>query len=135
MVYAGAEVLPDGKVRLATGRYCEWKHKTVDLSEEVDTFEEYKATLRLQCDPGRPGTFYWTPDSNTPNEVYYQVGIIMSLCVIMTNDKGISSGELLKTSLLCSTFSASPIRIWVGKFEFSTKANPQPRRCPPEFRC
>lgn len=74
MVYAGAEVLPDGKVRLATGRYCEWKHKTVDLAEEVDTFEEYKATLRLQCDPGQPGTFYWTPDSDTPNTVYYQVG-------------------------------------------------------------
>ncbi|XP_022665167.1 protein Skeletor, isoforms B/C-like isoform X2 [Varroa destructor] len=71
-VYAGIDISPEGKVTPATGRYCEWKHKTIDLAEEVDTFEEYKATLRLQCDPGQPGTFFWTPDGNTPNTVYYQ---------------------------------------------------------------
>ena len=47
MVYAGAEVLPNGKVKLATGRYCEWKHKTIDLAEELEIFEEYKAALEL----------------------------------------------------------------------------------------
>ncbi|XP_003741831.1 protein Skeletor, isoforms B/C [Galendromus occidentalis] len=72
MVYAGADVQPNGKVKLATGRYCEWKHKTIDLAEEVETFEEYKATLKLQCDPGQPGIFHWVPDDKTPNTVYYQ---------------------------------------------------------------
>lgn len=56
-----------------TGRYCEWKHKTVDMSDESTSWENFKQTLRLQCDRGQPGTFTWTPDKDTPGLVYYQV--------------------------------------------------------------
>lgn len=59
-------------VSKGTGRYCEWKHKTVDMSDESKTWESFKQTLRLQCDSGQPGTFTWTPDKDTPKLVYYQ---------------------------------------------------------------
>lgn len=55
------------------GRYCEWKHKTIDKSEESATFWDYKRTLKLDCDEGRPGSFTWMPDEDTPDIVYYQV--------------------------------------------------------------
>ncbi|XP_037504740.1 protein Skeletor, isoforms B/C-like [Rhipicephalus sanguineus] len=42
------------------------------MSDESDTWESFKQTLRLQCDRGQPGTFTWTPDKDTPNLVYYQ---------------------------------------------------------------
>ncbi|GFY57784.1 hypothetical protein TNIN_285981, partial [Trichonephila inaurata madagascariensis] len=54
------------------GRLCEWKHKTIDKSEEIETFEEYKKTLTLQCKDGHAATFYWMPDEDTPDLVYYQ---------------------------------------------------------------
>ena len=55
------------------GRYCEWTHKTVDRSAETETFEQYKETLDLKCDPGEPGVFNWTVADETPDLVYYQV--------------------------------------------------------------
>ncbi|KAL1444936.1 hypothetical protein MTO96_029413 [Rhipicephalus appendiculatus] len=36
------------------------------MSDESDTWESFKQTLRLQCDSGQPGTFTWTPDKDTP---------------------------------------------------------------------
>ncbi|XP_055950409.1 protein Skeletor, isoforms B/C-like [Argiope bruennichi] len=72
-VYAGIET--DSNQRMiptGVGRLCEWKHKTIDKSAEVETFEEYKKTLMLDCMDGSPGTFYWVPDEATPDLVYYQ---------------------------------------------------------------
>ncbi|XP_015782151.1 protein Skeletor, isoforms B/C [Tetranychus urticae] len=55
------------------GRYCEWKHRSgIDRANEVDSVEEYKETLRLDCKPGSPAIFTWTPDDKTPDVVYYQ---------------------------------------------------------------
>ena len=56
------------------GRYCEYENINVDRSIEFDTFDAYLPTLVLECDDGEPGMFTWTPDENTPDTVYYQVG-------------------------------------------------------------
>lgn len=72
-VYAGIDFrsgFPDPSP--GTGRYCEWKHKTVDVAEMVSSVEEYKRTLYLDCEEGQFGLFTWTPDDNTPDVVYYQ---------------------------------------------------------------
>lgn len=65
------------------GRYCEWKHKSVDKSEESSTFEDYKKTLKLECKDGKPGSFTWMPDEDTPDLVYYQVRYEYNLLIIV----------------------------------------------------
>lgn len=44
----------------AAGRYCEWQHLTIDKSSEIETFEEYKKTLKLECEPGEAAVLNWT---------------------------------------------------------------------------
>ena len=67
------------------GRYCEYKNIDFDRSNEFASFEEYSATLRLECDEGEAGTFTWTPDENTPDTVYYQVSkaLVMTWCAMV----------------------------------------------------
>uniref|UniRef100_A0A182WYF8 DOMON domain-containing protein n=1 Tax=Anopheles quadriannulatus TaxID=34691 RepID=A0A182WYF8_ANOQN len=74
-VYAGVEYDADGYAYpTAAGRYCEWKHKTIDRSAEIATFDEYKKTLQLSCDDpnGQPAYLNWTVVDETPDLVYYQ---------------------------------------------------------------
>lgn len=54
-IYAGVTFEEDGYPRpTAAGRYCEYQHITIDRSSDIETFEEYKKTLKLACDPGSP---------------------------------------------------------------------------------
>lgn len=72
-VYAGVSFrgnIPDPSP--GAGRYCEWKHKTVDVADSVNSVEEYRNTLYLDCEVGDYATFTWTPDEKTPDVVYYQ---------------------------------------------------------------
>ena len=55
------------------GRYCEYRNIESDRSSEFTNFKEYKATLVLECDEGEAGAFWWIPDENTPDVVYFQV--------------------------------------------------------------
>ncbi|XP_049277508.1 protein Skeletor, isoforms B/C isoform X3 [Anopheles funestus] len=74
-VYAGVEYDADGYAYpTGAGRYCEWKHKTIDRSAEIATFDEYKKTLQLSCDDpnGQPAYLNWTVVDETPDLVYYQ---------------------------------------------------------------
>ncbi|XP_055697831.1 protein Skeletor, isoforms B/C isoform X2 [Phlebotomus papatasi] len=73
-VYAGVETDPEGyKIPTGVGRYCEWKHKTVDKSADSETFEAYKETLYLDCENNKePGYLNWTVAQDTPDLVYYQ---------------------------------------------------------------
>ncbi|XP_058057162.1 protein Skeletor, isoforms B/C [Anopheles bellator] len=74
-VYAGVEYDSSGyAVPTAAGRYCEWKHKTIDKSTEIATFDEYMKTLQLVCDDpnGQPSYLNWTVVDETPDLVYYQ---------------------------------------------------------------
>lgn len=73
-VYAGVEVDDMGfPFPSAAGRYCEWEHKTVDKSADIETFEAYVETLRLNCDDGEPGYMNWTVPLDAPELLYYQV--------------------------------------------------------------
>lgn len=73
-VYAGVAYEDDDYPRpTAAGRYCEWQHQTVDRSSEIATFEEYKKTLKLECEHGEPAVLNWTVSMDTPDLVYYQV--------------------------------------------------------------
>lgn len=73
-VYAGVKFEDDGYPRpTAAGRYCEWQHLTVDKSNEIESFEDYKKTLRLECEPGEAAVMNWTVSNDTPDLVYYQV--------------------------------------------------------------
>ena len=64
------------------GRYCEYQNANSDRSSEFTSFEEYSATLRLECDRGQAGgesgVYTWTPDKNTPDTVYYQVSKVLA---------------------------------------------------------
>ncbi|XP_043267996.1 protein Skeletor, isoforms B/C [Venturia canescens] len=72
-VYAGVEFDSDNyPYPTAAGRYCEWVHKTVDMSSQSATFEEYFQTLRLDCAQGEPAKLVWTVAEDTPDLVYYQ---------------------------------------------------------------
>lgn len=73
-VYAGVMFEEDGYPRpTAAGRYCEWQHITVDKSSDIENFEDYKKTLKLECDAGEPAVLNWTVSPDTPDLVYYQV--------------------------------------------------------------
>lgn len=67
----------DNYLSSTVGRYCEWKHKTVDKSEQIETFEEFMTTLKLECDnpDAQPGYLNWTVPYDAPDMVYYQVRI------------------------------------------------------------
>lgn len=65
-------------IPLISFRYCEWQHKTVDMSKDIETFEAYMNTLELECDegPGEAAVMNWTVTADTPDIVYYQVKAI-----------------------------------------------------------
>jgi len=75
-VYAGIDFRSGRPDPLGAGRYCELKHKTIDVAESVGSVDEYKRTLYLDCDDGNIATFNWTPDEHTPDVVYYQVSYV-----------------------------------------------------------
>lgn len=58
--------------QFAAGRYCEWTHATIDRSNDIETFEEYVKTLKLECEDGDPAILNWTVAQDTPNLLYYQ---------------------------------------------------------------
>lgn len=64
---------------ISAGRYCEWQHITVDKSSDIETFEDYKKTLKLECEPGEAAILNWTVSSDTPDLVYYQVEYDLSM--------------------------------------------------------
>ena len=74
-IYAGVEVTPENQLLPIDGRYCNWQVNTSlpDGFEDKVDFFEFQKTLSLKCDDNsQPAVFTWTPDSNTPNNLYYQ---------------------------------------------------------------
>lgn len=71
-VFAGVKYEDGYPHPTAAGRYCEWVHKTVDMSADMETFENFFETLRLECDKGEPAKLVWTVTEDTPDLVYYQ---------------------------------------------------------------
>ncbi|XP_066600483.1 protein Skeletor, isoforms B/C isoform X2 [Prorops nasuta] len=72
-VFAGVAYDSDGyPYPTAAGRYCEWKHRSVDMSSKYESFEGFFTTLELQCDKGEPAELVWTVPKDTPDLIYYQ---------------------------------------------------------------
>ncbi|XP_050304285.1 protein Skeletor, isoforms B/C isoform X2 [Anthonomus grandis grandis] len=79
-VFAGVAFDRDGyPYPTATGRYCEWAHKSIDKALESATFEDYMKTLRLECDEGEPAYMNWTVPMDAPDLLYYQCYIHSNL--------------------------------------------------------
>lgn len=73
-VFAGVEYDEQGyPYPTAAGRYCAYTHRTVDMSAETNTFDDFFKTLTLDCDPGQPARLVWNVANDTPDLVYYQV--------------------------------------------------------------
>ncbi|XP_076043060.1 DM13 and DOMON_DOH domain-containing protein skeletor isoform X2 [Oratosquilla oratoria] len=72
-IFAGMSRARDGtESPTAFGRLCEWKENSNLPANSFESFGAYQRTLNLECDNGDPGILQWTPDSNTPDTVYYQ---------------------------------------------------------------
>ncbi|KAL1494772.1 hypothetical protein ABEB36_010317 [Hypothenemus hampei] len=65
--YEDGEAIPTG-----TGRLCHWTQTGEKDADDFESFGAYQRTLQLKCDVGEPGVVTWTPDSYTPDTVYYQ---------------------------------------------------------------
>lgn len=75
-IYAGVEVTPENNlVPIGEGRLCAWQVNTSspqNYEEKID-FLEYQKSLSLKCDEtSEPGSFTWTVDQSTPDNLYYQ---------------------------------------------------------------
>ena len=102
-VYAGVSYDNDGYPYPTTaGRYCEWVHKTVDMSADSETFESFFETLRLDCDQGEPAKLVWTVAQDTPDLVYYQVSFSISTIKIPSALVKIVLSKFLKIRLKIS---------------------------------
>lgn len=99
-VYAGVAYEDDDYPRpTAAGRYCEWQHLAVDKSLETETFEDYKKTLKLECENGEPAVLNWTVSMDTPDLVYYQV------CMFLI------TAELVLTFIFLTVLHAQQLRL------------------------
>ncbi|XP_018319148.1 protein Skeletor, isoforms B/C isoform X2 [Agrilus planipennis] len=106
-VYAGIAYDREGyPFPTATGRYCEYVHKTIDKSAETETFKEYFETFRLECDQGEPGYLNWTVPMDAPDLLYYQcythnnlgwkINVVDPGYISHQNGENISAGTLSK---------------------------------------
>ena len=76
-VFAGVSLDAQGQAQpTATGRLCSWKEDPSQRADSHGSFGSYQRTLNLACDEGQPGILQWTPDADTPDTVYYQVGCL-----------------------------------------------------------
>ena len=74
-MFAGVSLDSQGQAQpTATGRLCSWKEDPNQRADAHGSFGAYQRTLNLECDEGQPGILQWTPDQDTPDTVYYQVG-------------------------------------------------------------
>ncbi|XP_014254156.1 protein Skeletor, isoforms B/C isoform X2 [Cimex lectularius] len=106
-VFAGVSYDSEGfPYPTASGRYCEWQHKTVDKSETTETFKEYLETLRLECVPGEPAYLNWTVPMETPDILYYQCYTHNNLGwkIHVTNRTSASKAPSLVTDLSIAMF-------------------------------
>lgn len=56
------------------GRLCKWVSRLDSVDPDAyDEFQQYKKTLKLECSPGTPGTFQWTPGKSAGDMAFYQV--------------------------------------------------------------
>lgn len=74
-LFAGVALRPDGQfVPTAEGRLCEWRQTNLTQTNPdlYQTFSAYQRSLKLDCSAGQAGVLKFTPDSSTPDSIYYQ---------------------------------------------------------------
>ncbi|XP_053202409.1 protein Skeletor, isoforms B/C-like [Panonychus citri] len=75
-VYAGIEYDRKGRpTPTASGRLCLWDYpNSMDArkSDNFHTFIQFRNKLNYTCETGSGGLLQWTPNSSTPDVVYYQ---------------------------------------------------------------
>ena len=55
-----------------------------EARESCQSFGDYMDAVRdrgVNCEDGEAGVLVWTPDQNTPDEVFYQVCVCVCVCV------------------------------------------------------
>lgn len=74
-IFGGVALRGDGQyVPTAEGRLCEWKQtkSTLPDPDQYASFASYQRSLKLECSPGQANSLKFTPDSETPDLIYYQ---------------------------------------------------------------
>ncbi|XP_003739573.1 protein Skeletor, isoforms B/C [Galendromus occidentalis] len=74
-IYAGVIFNRQGKPQAtAVGRLCAWVYNSTEprQADGFPTFPKYRNQLRLDCDDRATATLQWTPNTSTPDVVYYQ---------------------------------------------------------------
>ena len=121
------------------GSLCTYEEGPSSASTREDcstTFADYFATLQQVCRAGQPGVLQWTPDMNTPDTVYYQVGgwvgvgvgvmwVLVSVCwcgwMCWLTGSWIWTRSMWKVNkAACIHFPCSvpPMSIWDGRSMF-----------------
>ncbi|XP_015785724.1 protein Skeletor, isoforms B/C-like [Tetranychus urticae] len=75
-VYAGIDYDRKGRpTPTASGRLCLWDYPNSMDARKADnyqTFIQFRNALNYTCEQGNVGLLQWTPNSSTPDVVYYQ---------------------------------------------------------------
>lgn len=70
-VYAGINAAGNPTSN-SKGTFCDLQQTPGNTPERFTTFNEYFSTLTLRCpNNAQPGVLRWTPDANTPDNLYY----------------------------------------------------------------
>ena len=55
------------------------------VRQTCGSYKDYLNSLTLSCpQPGEPGKLVWKPDDKTPDVVYYQVTMFLSVCLSLS---------------------------------------------------
>ena len=67
------------------GRLCLYEETddSIRTRERCGSLNAYIQTLEQTCQAGSPSILTWTPDENTPDEVFYQVCMYVCMYVCM----------------------------------------------------
>lgn len=104
-VYAGFDAMDNAT---GVGRLCEYfePEEASTILDTCGTFADYLSVVTgvdPQCDTGEPGMLVWTPDEDTPDEVFYQCATHLNLgwkIRVTGGDEQPTSGAETMSSLL-----------------------------------
>jgi len=105
-VYAGIEFDKKGRpTPTSAGRLCVWllsNNLDKRKADNYHSFIQYRSALNYTCEDGNAAILQWTPNSSTPDMVYYQsyTHRNMGYKIVVLDDFNNSSSEPLRQSLL-----------------------------------
>ena len=74
----------------AVGALCEYSETMTSelVRQSCGPYNEYIGSLDFTCLNGTHGKLIWTPDENTPDLVYYQVGDCRMIYYVSSEEVG-----------------------------------------------